>query len=165
MNANSAVSCMQTANGASTPNGDLLVLTFFVNGDEYAVDILSVQEIRSWAAPMPIPHAPAFVKGAINIRGEIVPIVDLRSRLGFPEGLPDGATVIVVMRDRSAVPRVLGVVVDAMSDVAKVENQTIKPPPLQAEFGVTMGIIALPNKMIGLLDPDLLLPIRKSSTQ
>jgi purine-binding chemotaxis protein CheW len=165
MNADPSAASMQTSNVASGQRGDLQVLTFFVNGDEYAVDILSVQEIRSWAAPMPIPHAPSFVKGVINIRGEIVPIVDLRSRLGFPEGTPDATTVIVVMRDQSTVPRVLGVVVDAMSDVANVVNDMIKPSPVQAESGVTMGIIAMPDKMIGLLNPDLLLPVRKTAAQ
>jgi len=165
MNVEASASSMQTTNVASGHRGDLQILTFFVNGDEYAVDILSVQEIRSWAAPMPIPHAPSFVKGVINIRGEIVPIVDLRSRLGFPEGVPDTTTVIVVMRDKSTVPRVLGVVVDAMSDVLNVLNDMIKPTPVQSESGVTMGIIAMPDKMIGLLNPDLLLPVRKISTQ
>ena len=141
----------------------LQILTFLVNGDEYGVDILAVQEIRSWAKPMPIPHAPASVRGVINIRGEIVPIVDLRMVLGLAERKPDETTVIVVLRDQNTPPRVLGAIVDAMADVMDIAREAIKPLPTFETTGVTLGVVALPEKMISLLNPNALLPPRKVS--
>lgn len=148
---------------ASVAPATLQILTFVVNGDEYGVDILSVQEIRGWAEPMPIPHAPTSIRGVINIRGEIVPIVDLRCVLGLPERKPDETTVIVVLRDQNTPPRVLGTIVDAMADVMDIARQSIKPLPAFETSGVTLGVVALPEKMISLLNPNALLPPRKVS--
>lgn len=150
-----------TSTNGSPAASTLQILTFVVNGDEYGVDILSVQEIRGWAQPMPIPHAPASIRGVINIRGEIVPIVDLRAVLGLPERKPDETTVIVVLRDQNTPPRVLGTIVDAMADVMDVPREAIKPLPTFESTGVTLGVVALPEKMISLLNPNALLPPRK----
>ncbi|MDX2018957.1 MAG: chemotaxis protein CheW [Deltaproteobacteria bacterium] len=154
-----AVAPSAVSHAAST----LQILTFVVNGDEYGVDILSVQEIRGWAQPMPIPNAPPSVRGVINIRGEIVPIVDLRSILGLPERRPDETTVVVVLRDHNTPPRVLGTIVDAMADVMDITREAIKPLPTFETTGVTVGVVTLPEKMISLLNPNALLPPRKAS--
>src|ERR1700759_5872391 len=81
---------------AQTTNEQLL--TFIVDGEEYGVDILRVQEIRSWSTPMTIPNTPHYIKGVINIRGDVVAIADLRERLGLPRLDYGPTTVVVVLR-------------------------------------------------------------------
>jgi purine-binding chemotaxis protein CheW len=101
-------------------------LTFVLGGEEYAIDILKVQEIRGYDAVTPIAHAPEFIKGVINLRGAIVPIIDLRIKfgLGTPEYTP--FTVVVILNVGS---RVVGIVVDAVSDVIEVSENQMHPPP------------------------------------
>lgn len=145
-------------------------LTFFVNSEEYGVDILRVQEIRGWSTPMPIPNAPSYVKGVINIRGDIVAIADLRERLGMP-GIPCSATtaVIVLRVGSGKKQRIMGIVVDAMSDVTNVPGESIKAPPLfanAADTCVARGIATLPNdKMITILDVDRIFPTSGAETE
>lgn len=134
------------------------LLTFMVDGQEYGVDILRVQEIRGWSTPMPIPQAPAYIKGVINIRGDVVPIADLRQRLELPT-LPYGqTTVVIVLRvPFGARERVMGVIVDAMSDVMNVPVGTVKEPPSFLDQGapsLVRGIATLEDKMISILDVD-----------
>ena len=142
-----------------TASGEQL-LTFFLQGDEYGVDILRVQEIREWSTPMPIPNTPPYIKGVINIRGDIVPIADLRERLGLARAEVGSTSAVVVLRvTRSGRQCVMGIVVDAMSDVTTVPHDQIKRPP---EFGDTSeaslarGIATLPDKMITILEVDLI---------
>jgi purine-binding chemotaxis protein CheW len=133
------------------------LLTFIVNGEEYGVDILRVQELRGWTTPMPIPNTPSFVKGVINIRGDIVPIADLRERLGLERRANGPTTAVVVLRvTQSGRQRIMGVVVDAMSDVTNVPAGDIKPPPQFTEHGVALakGIATLADKMVTILDVD-----------
>jgi purine-binding chemotaxis protein CheW len=134
------------------------LLTFIVAGEEYGVDILRVQEIRSWSNPMPIPNTPSYIKGVINIRGDVVAIADLRERLGLPRLTYGPTTVVVVLRVTSAgLERVMGVIVDAMSDVTNVPSSAIKPPPQfrqSDEAGLAKGIVTLDTKMITILDVD-----------
>lgn len=101
-------------------------LTFVLGGEEYAIDILRVQEIRGYEAVTPIAHAPEFIKGVINLRGSIVPIIDLRIKfgLGTPEYTP--FTVVIILHIGN---RVVGVVVDAVSDVIQVKQSQMQPPP------------------------------------
>jgi purine-binding chemotaxis protein CheW len=101
-------------------------LTFVLGGEEYAIDILKVQEIRGYDAVTPIAHAPEFIKGVINLRGAIVPIIDLRIKfgLGKPEYTP--FTVVVILNIGN---RIVGVVVDAVSDVIEVSDSQMHPPP------------------------------------
>lgn len=119
------------------------LLTFFVRGDEYGVDILRVQEIREWTTPMPIPNTPAYIKGVINLRGDIVPIADLRERLGLPHAEPGTTSAVIVLRVmRGQHPRVMGIVVDAMSDVTNVSRDNIKTPPeLAAALATLAGAV------------------------
>ena len=134
------------------------LLTFIVNGEEYGVDILRVQEIRGWSNPMPIPNTPSYVKGVINIRGDIVPIADLRERLGLEHRAYGATTAVVVLRVmQGARHRIMGIVVDAMSDVTNVPTADIKPTPdFGAEAGAPLakGIATLPDKMVTILDVD-----------
>lgn len=144
------------ADGRSNADGNEQLLTFILNGEEYGVDILCVQEIRGWSTPMPIPNTPPYIKGVINIRGDVVPIADLRERLGLPKQEYGPTTVVVVLRvEASTGERVMGVVVDAMSDVTNVPANSIKPPPTfddSGDVGLTKGIATLDTKMIAILD-------------
>jgi len=148
-------SSQRTASGATETEQ---LLTFIVAGEEYGVDILRVQEIRSWSNPMPIPNTPPYIKGVINIRGDIVAIADLRERLGLPRLNYGPTTVVVVLRVfTGAQERVMGIIVDAMSDVTNVASSAIKPPPVfrqSSEPPLAKGILTLDAKMITILDVD-----------
>ena len=143
---------------SSSSSANEQLLTFIVDGEEYGVDILRVQEIRSWSTPMPIPNTPHYIKGVINIRGDVVAIADLRERLGLPKLEYGATTVVVVLRvDTEGQSRVMGVIVDAMSDVTNVPQAAIKAPPMfreAAQGGLAKGIVTLENKMITILDVD-----------
>jgi len=103
-------------------------LTFRLGAEEYGIDILKVQEIRGWETPTAIANTPAFIKGVINLRGIIVPIVDLRLKFKG-EATYDSLTVVIIL---SVARRVLGIVVDAVSDVITLSPQQMRPAP---EFG------------------------------
>jgi len=126
-------------------------LTFRIGAEEYGIDILRVQEIRSYEPPTRVAHAPAFVKGVVNLRGVIVPIVDLRLRLG-QSGEYNAFTVVIVL---NVLNRVVGIVVDSVSDVLELSAEQIKPRPevaaaLDARFITGLGKIA--ERMLILLD-------------
>lgn len=101
-------------------------LTFVLGGEEYAIDILRVQEIRGYDAVTPIAHAPEFIKGVINLRGAIVPIIDLRIKFGLGTPAYTPFTVVVVLKVGD---RTVGIVVDAVSDVIAVAPAQLRPPP------------------------------------
>jgi purine-binding chemotaxis protein CheW len=149
-------------NAHSSRRSDQL-LTFVVATEEFGVDILRVQEIRGWSRPMPLPRTPPYIKGVINIRGDIVPIADLRERLGLEPIVPGPTTVIVVVRvEHRGQSRTMGFVVDAMSDVTSVSEDAVKPPPDLAETagvaGMTSGIALVEQRMITILDVDRVFP-------
>jgi purine-binding chemotaxis protein CheW len=136
-------------------------LSFQLAGEEYAVDILRVQEIRGWSRPTPIPNAPPFVRGVINLRGAIVPIFDLRRRFGLAEQPFGPTTVVIVVRVRHEErERTVGMVVDAVSDVHDVGEAQLRAPP---EFGASASaecvraLAALEERMLILLDLEKLL--------
>lgn len=144
------------------------LLTFVVAGEEFGVDILRVQEIRGWSRPMPLPNCASYIKGVINIRGDIVPIADLRERLGLASIDTGPTTVIVVVRvEHEGHGRTMGFVVDAMSDVTSVSGDSVKPPPELAEVsgvaGMTNGIALVEQRMITLLDVDRVFPVPNPS--
>ena len=101
-------------------------LSFRLGSEEYGIDILRVQEIRSFEQPTRIANAPNFIKGVVNLRGVIVPIVDLRLKLGCETADYTDFTVVIVLNVRK---RVIGVVVDAVSDVLALTPDNIKPAP------------------------------------
>ncbi len=126
-------------------------LTFRIGEEEYGMDILRVQEIRSYEPPTRVANAPAFVKGVVNLRGVIVPILDLRLRLG-QAGEYNAFTVTVVL---NVAGRVVGVVVDSVSDVLELSAEEIKPRPevpaaMDARFITGLGKIG--ERMLILLD-------------
>jgi purine-binding chemotaxis protein CheW len=101
-------------------------LTFRLGEEEYGIDILRVQEIRSYEQPTRIANAPSFIKGVVNLRGVIVPIIDLRLKLGCGTAEYNGFTVVIVLNVRG---RVVGAVVDSVSDVLELGKDHIKPAP------------------------------------
>ena len=101
-------------------------LSFRLGAEEYGIDILKVQEIRSYEPPTHLAGAPAFIKGVVNLRGVIVPIVDLRLKFGLAEAGYGGGTVVIIL---NVVQRVLGIVVDAVSDVVEFTADQVRAAP------------------------------------
>ncbi|MDB5848904.1 MAG: CheW protein [Rhodoferax sp.] len=108
------------------PRQDRRFLTFRLGGEEYGIGILQVQEIRGYVAPTRIANAPSFLKGVLNLRGVIVPIIDLRLKFGLRDVRYDGTTVSVVLIIGQ---RVMAIVVDAVSDVMELGAEQIQPAP------------------------------------
>jgi purine-binding chemotaxis protein CheW len=115
-----------TAGSASRTSQGGEFLTFRLGGEEYGIDILRVQEIRSYEPPTRIANAPSFIKGVVNLRGVIVPIIDLRLKLNCETAEYNTFTVVVVLNVKG---RVVGAVVDSVSDVLELTKDQIKPAP------------------------------------
>lgn len=136
-------------------------LTFIVANEEYGVDILRVQEIKGWDKATPLPNTPEYIKGVINLRGTIVPIVDLRQRFGLEQVSYGPTTVVIMLNVLSARgQRIIGVVVDAVSEVYNVALADLKPAPDMGQgirSDVVKGLATVENKMVILLDVDALM--------
>ena len=145
----------------SSNEGTSQFLTFILAGEEYGVEILRVQEIRSWEEPTEIPNTPDYVLGVINLRGTVVPIVDLRRRFNLDNIDFDKTTVVVVVKVKHHKgERTMGLVVDAVSDVYDIQPDQIQPSPdfggiVSTEF--VQGLAKIDEKMIILLELDLLI--------
>ena len=130
-----------TAAAATAAHGEYL--TFRLGAEEYGIDILRVQEIRSYEQPTRIANAPPFLKGVVNLRGVIVPIVDLRLKLGCDSAEYNHFTVVIVLNVRG---RVVGAVVDSVSDVLELGRNDIKSAPelnssIDANFITGIGTV------------------------
>lgn len=112
-------------------------LTFLLGGEEYGVEILRVQEIKGWDQVTSIPNSPHYLCGVLNLRGTIVPIVDLRLRFDMPPKEYTPTTVVVVLKVEGATNRTVGIVVDGVSDTHNVIPEDIKPTP---DFGSSVSI-------------------------
>ncbi len=136
-------------------------LTFQLAGEEYGVDILRVQEIKGWEKATRIPHSPHYVLGVINLRGSVVPIIELRRRFGLESSEFGPTTVVIVVKVSSARgERTVGLVVDAVCEVYNVPLADIKPPPevgagIDTDF--VRGLSTMDDKMLILLDIDKLI--------
>jgi len=133
------------------------VLVFVLGAEEYGVDILKVQEIRGYEKVTPIPSAPSYLKGVVNLRGTIVPVIDLRVKFGMKEPRYDAFTVVVILR---LAQRVIGVVVDGVSDVVALTEKEVKEAPqlgtvVDASF--IAGLATQNDRMVLLLDIERLL--------
>lgn len=132
-------------------------LTVNLAHEEYAIDILAVREIRGWTPVTRIPQAPSYVLGVLNLRGAIVPVLDLRLRFGLAREEYGATTVTVIV---TVAGRLFGVVVDAVSDVLDVQPEQVRPVP---DMGTTVdteylkGLTAVEERMVLLLDVDKLL--------
>ena len=134
------------------------LIAFRIGEQEFCVDIISVREIRGFAAATPLPHAPDFVVGVINLRGTVLPIVDLAARLGFRPTEPTARSVVIVVRvDRQMV----GLLVDAVSDIITVDDDLLQPTPdIASELARTFvrGVMAFEGRMISMIAVDSVLP-------
>jgi len=105
---------------------EIELLTFQVGKQEYAIDIMSVREIRGWSKATPLPHAPAFVRGVINLRGTVLTIVDLADRLGMGCTETNERNVIIVVHTGK---ETVGLLVDAVSDILAINKSDLQSPP------------------------------------
>ncbi|MDH3513550.1 MAG: chemotaxis protein CheW [Gammaproteobacteria bacterium] len=132
------------------------ILTFRLDGQDYGVSILKIQEIKGWDKITPIPNSPAYVKGVLNLRGVIVPVIDLRLRFGLNEAERDIFTVIIVANVGG---RLAGIVVDAVSDVINVGAEQLCEAPEydgQQNREFIKGLAQVDGKLLVLLDIDRL---------
>jgi purine-binding chemotaxis protein CheW len=132
------------------------MLTFKLGAEHYAIDILRVQEIRGYEAVTRIANAPESVKGVINLRGNIVPIIDMRIRFNLPLANYDSFTVVIIVNVGT---RVVGMVVDGVSDVVSLSPEQIQPGPTMAAIDQSCitGLGTLQDRMLILLDVQALL--------
>jgi purine-binding chemotaxis protein CheW len=149
----------QNAQAAELAGGQEF-LTFRLGGEEYAIEILKVREIRRWEDPTTIVNAPEFIKGVINLRGTIVPIVDLRVKFKG-EARYDQFTVVIIL---SVSDRVIGIVVDSVSDVMTLAPEQIRPAPefggdVDARFITGLGTVG--ERMLILTDVERLMTSRE----
>jgi len=132
-------------------------LSFRLGQEEYGIDILKVQEIRGYEAPTRIAHAPAFIKGVINLRGTIVPIVDMRLRFACAQAEYSSLTVVIILNLRD---RVVGIVVDSVSDVLELAPEQLRAAP-ELETGMDAqcirGLGSVGDRMLILLDIERLM--------
>lgn len=133
-------------------------LTFRLGAEEYGIDILRVQEIRSYEEPTRIANSPSFIKGVVNLRGVIVPVVDLRIKLGCEKVEYNDFTVVIVLNVKG---RVVGAVVDSVSDVLELPRDAIKPAPemnnASVDTAFITGIASVGERMLILMDIEALM--------
>ena len=135
-------------------------LTFVCAGEEYGVEILRVQEIKGWEGVTRVPYTPPYVLGVMNLRGVVVPVIDLRSRFGLEQRAFSSSTVVIVVRVQS--PRgekTVGIVVDGVSEVYSIAPEAVKRTPdlgSRTDGACVSGLATVDNKMVMLLDIDRL---------
>jgi purine-binding chemotaxis protein CheW len=132
--------------------GSRELIAFRIGDQEFSVNIMSVREIRGWTPATPMPHAPSYVLGVINLRGAVLPIVDLAVRLGMKPAEPTPRHVIIVAQVKH---KVIGLLVDAVSDILTVTDDIIQPTPevsSDLEKQYARGILAIDKRMICLVE-------------
>lgn len=142
--------------------GNRELIAFRIGDQEFCVNIMSVREIRGWTPATPMPHSPHYVLGVINLRGAVLPIVDLSARLGMKPAEPSPRHVIIVAQMRR---QVVGLLVDAVSDILTVTDDDIQPVPEVSSDLVRQyarGIFAIDKRMICMIDLDASFPDTES---
>ncbi|CAN7166361.1 purine-binding chemotaxis protein CheW [Rhizobium tibeticum] len=146
----------------SLKDGDRELIAFRIGDQEFCVNVMSVREIRGWTPATAMPHSPGYMKGVINLRGAVLPIIDLSARLGMPATVPTARHVIIVAQVHR---KVVGLLVDAVSDILTVTEDNVQPTPeiaseLQRQFA--RGILAIDKRMICLLELEAIFPETES---
>ena len=147
---------MQISETASSEGGRQFI-KFLATGQEFATDIMSVREIRGWTETTKVPHAPHYVLGVINLRGVVLPVIDLKARLGMGLTEPCSSHVIIVLESGA---RTTGVLVDAVLDIMSVSADQIQPVPAlvcESQNDYMGGIAVIDEKMVTLLEIDKLM--------
>lgn len=132
-------------------------LTFRLDQEEYGIDILKVQEIRGYEPPTRVANAPNFIKGVVNLRGTIVPIVDMRLKFNCSKAEYNSFTVVIILNLGN---RIVGIVVDSVSDVMELPAESLKPAPdVDSVIGsdAVLGLGSLGDRMLILLDIEKLM--------
>ena len=138
------------------------LISFRVGEQEYCVDIMAVREIRGWSPATTLPQSPGYVRGVINLRGAVLPIMDLACRLGMPVIEPTVRSVFIVVK---AGDRTVGLLVDAVSDILSINDDMIQPTPdvaCDAVRSFVRGIISVEGRMISEISLDRILPEREA---
>ena len=148
-------------NGAEAAAGGKVqeLIAFRIAGQEFAIDVLSIREIRGFTPATPLPQAPAFVRGVINLRGTVLPIVDLAARLGYPAAEPTSRYAIIVVEIGR---QLIGLLVEGVSDIISVAGERVQPTPdvgseLSKRF--LKGVVAIEGRLLSLLALEDILPI------
>lgn len=147
---------MQAVNGTSSLRE---LITFRVADQEYCVDVMNVREIRCWVQATSIPHAPPAMLGVINLRGLVLPIIDLSTRMGFPPSKPSSRHAIIIAEARCAT---VGLLVDSVSEIFSISRERVQPTPEIAspaakEF--VEGVIPGDGRMISVLCLDKIVDV------
>ena len=155
---NQEVNKMESTLGEKKNTGELLQLVSFKLGnEEFGIDILMVQEINRMLEITKVPKSPDFIEGVINLRGRVIPIINLRKKFGLPDKETDESTRIVVV---NLSDKVIGMIVDAVSEVLRLSSNTVEPPPpmvsgVESEY--IKGVGKIDDKLLILLDLNKLL--------
>ncbi|NVK02593.1 MAG: chemotaxis protein CheW [Oceanospirillaceae bacterium] len=150
-----------TSNHGLASSGQRQYLSFLLDEEEYGVDILRVQELRGWTPVTRVPDMPSYLRGVLNLRGAIIPVVDLRCKFGLKEVEYGPTTVVIVVKvDSGKTERVMGIIVDAVAETYTLDIEKIQPAPkvgsaINAHF--ITGLVAQNERMIVLLDIDELM--------
>lgn len=137
---------------------DLELLTFRVADQEYSLDIMSVREIRGWTRTTPMPHAPDFMRGVINLRGTVLPVMDLARRLNLPSHEINDRNVIIVVKLQGTLT---GLLVDAVSDIVAITEDDLQVPPdisSDPQLSVVRALTVIDDRMIRVLDLRAVVP-------
>ena len=138
------------------------LLSFRVGEQEYSVDIMSVREIRGWSRATPLPHSAAHVRGVINLRGTVLPIIDLAQRLGLTVAEASERNVIIVVQVRD---QTLGLVVDAVSDILSIPMQDLQTPPdltQEEDNSYVRALTVVEGRLLRVLDLEAVHPPMES---
>lgn len=137
---------------AAAPDTSAQYLTFALGEESYGIEILKVQEIKGYSAITPIPNTPPYIKGVMNLRGTVVPVVDLRAKFGLPDAAYGQFTVIIVV---NLGHRIMGLVVDAVSDVLNVADAQVEQTPdlgTSVDTSFLTGMAKTGDRLVLLLD-------------
>jgi len=154
MNASHPSAALTTA---AAPKPAQQFITFTLDAEEYGVDIMMVREIKGWTEATALPKSPPHVRGVINLRGVIIPILDLRARFGLGTTKPTPMHVVIIV---STDARTNGLLVDAVSDIVSVDPGSVRPVPdmgILAEENYLDGLVALDQRMVTLVSLERLL--------
>lgn len=132
------------------------LITFQIGEQFLGVDIMAIREIRAWTPTTLLPHSPAFVRGVVNLRGTVLPVIDLSARLGWGLAEPTGRHVIIVVQIGA---QLNGLIVDAVNDIVTIDGDQLQPPPELAADGSLRfleGLVPVDDRMVMVLDLDTL---------
>ena len=138
------------------------LISFRVGDQEYCVNIMAVREIRGWSPATSLPQSPSYMRGVINLRGAVLPIMDLAARIGMPMVEPTVRSVFIVVQ---AGDRTVGLLVDAVSDILSINDDMVQPTPdvaCDAVRSFVRGIISIEGRMISEISLDRILPEREA---